>query len=74
MQIEVQYLHDYAGFTAAVDFDLNRIPVIDFSATIGTPSIAFGTEISYSTSVSELTKFNAGYCLKVPSSSVSVIL
>lgn len=72
MQIEVQYLHDHAAFTTAVG--LNRNPAIDFSATIGTPSIAFGAETSYSTSVGKFTKYNAGLCLKMPSSNASVIL
>ncbi|KEH40016.1 putative Porin domain-containing protein [Medicago truncatula] len=71
-KIEVQYLHDHAGFTAAVD--LNRKPAIDFSATIGTPGIAFGAETSYSTLVGNFTKYNAGLCLKLPSSSASVLL
>ncbi|WJX15968.1 hypothetical protein P8452_06055 [Trifolium repens] len=71
-KVEVQYLHDHAGFTTA--FDLNRKPAIDFSATIGTPGIAFGAETSYSTSVGKFTKYNAGVCLKLPSSIASVIL
>ncbi|KAJ1404445.1 Porin, eukaryotic type [Sesbania bispinosa] len=71
-KIEVQYLHDHAAFTTAVG--LNRSPVIDFSATIGTPSIAFGAETSYSTGVGKFAKYNAGFCLKLPSSNASVIL
>ena len=72
MQLEVQYLHDHVAFTFAVD--LNRSPAIDFSATIGTPGIAFGAETSYSTSIGKFTKYNAGVCLKMPSSNASVIL
>lgn len=72
MQLEVQYLHDHVAFTTAVG--LNRSPVIDFSATIGTPGIAFGAETSYSTSIGKFTKYNAGVCLKMPSSNASVIL
>ena len=71
-KVEVQYLHDHAGFTTAVDLNCN--PAIDFSLTIGTPGIAFGAETSYSTSVGKLTKYNAGLCLKLPSSTASVIL
>ncbi|KAL5100345.1 hypothetical protein RYX36_004672 [Vicia faba] len=40
LQIEVQYLHDHAGFTTTVH--LNHNPTIDFSATIGTPVIVLG--------------------------------
>ncbi|KAI5393279.1 mitochondrial outer membrane protein porin 2 [Lathyrus oleraceus] len=71
-KIEIQYLHDHAGFTTSVDLNCN--PAIDFSATIGTPGIAFGAETSYSTSVGKFTKYNAGLCLKMPSSHASVIL
>ncbi|XP_004498999.1 mitochondrial outer membrane protein porin 2-like [Cicer arietinum] len=71
-KIEVQYLHDHAGFTTSVD--LNRTPIIDFSATIGTAGVAFGAETSYSTSVGNFTKYNAGLCLKLPRSNASVIL
>ena len=53
---------------------LDRSPVIDFSGTMGTPSIAFGAETSYSTSVGKFMKYNAGLCLKMPSSNASVIL
>ncbi|XP_050897494.1 mitochondrial outer membrane protein porin 2-like [Lathyrus oleraceus] len=68
-KIEVQYLHDHAGFTTSVVLNCN--PAIDFSATIGTPGIAFGAETSNSTSVGKLTKYNAGLCLKMPSSHAS---
>ncbi|MED6121536.1 hypothetical protein PIB30_031192 [Stylosanthes scabra] len=71
-KLEVQYLHDHVAFTTAVGF--NRSPTIDFSATIGTPGIAFGAETSYSTAIGKLTKYNAGVCLKLPNSNASVIL
>ncbi|KAE9588465.1 hypothetical protein Lal_00002802 [Lupinus albus] len=71
-KIEVHYLHDHAAFTTAVD--LNNSPVVDFSATIGTPGIAFGAETSYSTSIGNFTKYNAGMCLRMPTSNASVIL
>jgi hypothetical protein len=46
LQLEVQYLHEHEfSFTTAVD--LNKSPAVDFSATIGTPTIAFGAEASY---------------------------
>ncbi|KAL2318462.1 hypothetical protein Fmac_032338 [Flemingia macrophylla] len=71
-KLEAQYLHDHMAFTVGVG--LNRAPSIDFSATMGTPSIAFGAETSYSTSVGKFMKYNAGVCLKMPSSNASVIL
>lgn len=72
MQIAVQYLHHHVALTGAVG--LNRSPDVDFSATIGTPSIAFGAETSYSTSAGKFTKYNAGLCFQMPSSNASVIL
>ncbi|BAT82593.1 hypothetical protein LR48_Vigan07g265300 [Vigna angularis] len=71
-KFEVQYLHDHVAFTLRVG--LTRSPAIDFSGTMGTPSIAFGAETSYSTSLAKFTKYNAGLCFKMPSSSASVIL
>ncbi|ESW32902.1 hypothetical protein PHAVU_001G027200 [Phaseolus vulgaris] len=71
-KFEAQYLHDHVAFTFGVG--LTRSPAIDFSGTMGTPSIAFGAETSYSTSLGKFTKYNAGLCLKMPSSSASVIL
>eukprot|EP00256_Glycine_max_P055561 XP_014622765.1 mitochondrial outer membrane protein porin 5 isoform X5 [Glycine max] len=71
-KVEVQYLHEHVAFTLGVGLD--RSPVIDFSGTMGTPSIAFGAETSYSTSVGKFMKYNAGLCLKMPSSNASVIL
>lgn len=71
-KLEVQYLHEHATFTTAVG--LNQSPAFDFSATIGTPSIAFGAEASYLTAVGNFAKYNAGVSLTKPDSSASVIL
>nr|AFK40114.1 unknown [Lotus japonicus] len=71
-KIAVQYLHHHVALTGAVG--LNRSPDVDFSATIGTPSIAFGAETSYSTSAGKFTKYNAGLCFQMPSSNAPVIL
>ena len=72
MQLEVQYLRDHMAFTTAVG--LNQSPAIDFSATIGTPSIAFGTEMSFMTATGKFSKYNAGVSLTKPDSNASVIL
>ncbi|PON72948.1 Porin type [Parasponia andersonii] len=71
-KLEVQYLHEHTSFTSAVT--LNQSPAIDFSATIGTPSIAFGAEGSYSTASANFLKYNAGVSLTKPDSTASVIL
>lgn len=71
-KLEVQYAHEHATFTTAVG--LNKSPALDFSATIGTPSIAFGAESSYLTGSGKFAKYNAGVSLRKPDSSASVIL
>ncbi|KAK8623419.1 hypothetical protein V6N13_118304 [Hibiscus sabdariffa] len=71
-KLEVQYFHEHAALSTAVG--LKKSPAIDFSATIGTPSIAFGAEASYMTSSREFTKYNAGVNITKPDSSASVIL
>ncbi|KAH6822119.1 voltage dependent anion channel 2 [Perilla frutescens var. hirtella] len=71
-KIEVQYFHDHASLTTAVG--LNKSPALDVSATIGTPSVAFGTEASYMVSSGNFAKYNAGFSLKTPTACVSAIL
>ncbi|XP_062020467.1 mitochondrial outer membrane protein porin 2-like [Rosa rugosa] len=71
-KLEAQYLHEHASFTTAVG--LNKSPAVDFSATIGTPTITFGAEASYSTASRRFTKYTAGVSLSKPDSSASVIL
>ncbi|TYH95232.1 hypothetical protein ES332_A12G092100v1 [Gossypium tomentosum] len=41
-KLEVQYFHDHATVTTTVG--LNQTPGVDVTATIGTPTIAFGAE------------------------------
>ncbi|KAE8715639.1 Mitochondrial outer membrane protein porin 2 [Hibiscus syriacus] len=71
-KLEFQYLHEHAAMTTAVG--LKKLPTVDFSATIGTPGIAFGAEASYMTSSGEFTKYNAGVNMTKPDSNASVIL
>ncbi|KAF3951638.1 hypothetical protein CMV_022736 [Castanea mollissima] len=71
-KLEVQYFHDHATLTTAVA--LNQSPAIDFSATIGTPSIAFGAEAGYDTTTGNFTKYTAGLSVAKPDSSASIIL
>lgn len=72
LQLEAQYLHQHASFTTAVG--LNKSPAVDFSATIGTPTIAFGAEASYLIACRAFSKYTAGVSLSKPDSSASVIL
>ncbi|KAK9990768.1 hypothetical protein SO802_025753 [Lithocarpus litseifolius] len=71
-KLEVQYFHDHATLTTAVA--LNQSPAIDVSATIGTPSIAFGAEAGYDTTTGNFTKYTAGLSVTKPDSSASIIL
>ena len=57
-QVEVQYLHDYAGISTSVGLTAN--PIVNFSGVVGTDVLALGTDVSYDTKIGELTKFNAG--------------
>ncbi|XVF36417.1 hypothetical protein REPUB_Repub19eG0056700 [Reevesia pubescens] len=58
-KLEVQYFHEHPALTTVVG--LKKSPAVDFSSTIGTPSIAFGAEASYITSSGDFTKYNAEY-------------
>ncbi|XP_016749363.1 mitochondrial outer membrane protein porin 2 isoform X2 [Gossypium hirsutum] len=71
-KLEVQYFHEHATVATAVG--LKKSPAVDFSATIGTPGIAFGAEASYVTSSGEFTKYNAGVNMTKPDSNASVVL
>lgn len=71
-KLEVQYFHDHATFTTAVA--LNQSPAIDFSATIGTPSIAFGAEAGYDTTSGNFTKYTAGISVTQSVYNASIML
>lgn len=72
LQLEVQYFHDHATFTTALA--LNKAPAVDASATIGTPSIAFGAEAGYDTTSGKFTKYTAGISVTKPDSYASILL
>ncbi|XP_050388113.1 mitochondrial outer membrane protein porin 2-like [Argentina anserina] len=71
-KLEVQYFHDHATLTTAVA--LNQSPAVDFSVTIGTPTIAFGAEAGYDTTAGNLTKYTAGLSVTQSVNSASIIL
>ncbi|PIN03131.1 Porin/voltage-dependent anion-selective channel protein [Handroanthus impetiginosus] len=71
-KVEVQYFHEHASLTTAVG--LNKSPAFDVSATIGTPSVAFGTEASYLVTSGSFAKYKAGFSLKTPNVCASAIL
>ena len=57
-QVELQYLHDYAGICTSVGLTAN--PVVNFSGVIGTNVLALGTDISFDTKTGDFTKSNVG--------------
>ncbi|PSS30695.1 Eukaryotic porin/Tom40 protein [Actinidia chinensis var. chinensis] len=71
-KLEVQYFHHHATFTTAVA--LNQSPAVDLSATLGTPTFAFGAEAGYETTSGKLTKYTAGISVTRPDSCASIIL
>lgn len=71
-QVEVQYFHDHATLTTAIA--LKQSPIIDFSATVGTPTIAFGAEAGYDTTAGVFNKYTAGIGVTRPDSYASIIL
>lgn len=70
--MEVQYFHNHATFTTAVA--LSKNPVVDLTATLGTPAIAFGLEAGYDTTSGNFTKYTAGVNVSRPDSHASIIL
>ncbi|VVB18191.1 unnamed protein product [Arabis nemorensis] len=71
-KLEVQYFHDHATVTAAAALKQN--PLIDITATLGSPVISFGVEAGYDTSSKTFTKYNAGISVTKPDASASIIL
>ncbi|KDP32072.1 hypothetical protein JCGZ_12533 [Jatropha curcas] len=71
-KLEVQYFHHHATFATAVA--LSKSPAVDFSATIGTPAIAFGAEAGYDTTSGKFTKYTAGFSVTKPDSYASILL
>ncbi|PPE02366.1 hypothetical protein GOBAR_DD00605 [Gossypium barbadense] len=71
-KLEVQYFHDHATVTTMVG--LNQTPGVDVTATIGTPTIAFGAEVGYDTTSGNFTKYTAGISMTKPDSCASIIL
>ncbi|KAJ9177368.1 hypothetical protein P3X46_012594 [Hevea brasiliensis] len=71
-KLEVQYFHHHATFTTALAF--NKSPAVHVSATIGTPTIAFGAEAGYDTTSGNFTKYTVGISVTKPDSYASIIL
>lgn len=57
-QIELQYLHEYAGISTSLGLTQN--PTVNFSGVMGTNVLALGTDVSFDTKSASFTKINAG--------------
>ena len=57
-QLELQYLHDYAGINSSIGLTAN--PIVNFSGTLGTNVVAIGTDLSFDSKTGNFTKCNAG--------------
>ncbi|WCJ31406.1 Mitochondrial outer membrane protein porin 2 [Euphorbia peplus] len=70
-KLEFQHFHVHSTITASLA--LNKAPAVDVSATIGTPSIAFGAEAGYDTTTGDFSKYTAGISVSKPDSYASIL-
>ncbi|KAL8168339.1 hypothetical protein V2J09_009838 [Rumex salicifolius] len=71
-KLEVQYFHHHGTLTTSAT--LNKNPIINLSATLGTPTISFGAEAGYDTTSRYVTKYTAGISVTKPECCASIIL
>ncbi|KFK34258.1 hypothetical protein AALP_AA5G121500 [Arabis alpina] len=71
-KLEVQCFHDHATVTATAALKQN--PLIDVTATLGSPTISFGAEAGYDTTSRTFTKYNFGISVSKPEKCASVIM
>ncbi|RID72404.1 hypothetical protein BRARA_C04298 [Brassica rapa] len=71
-KLEVQYFHDHATVTATAALKQN--PLVDLTATLGSPTISFGAEAGYDTTSRSFTKYNFGISVTKPDKCASIIL
>lgn len=57
-QVELQYLHDYAGVNASIGLTAN--PVVNLAGVVGTKALSVGADVSFDTATGNFTKYNAG--------------
>lgn len=60
-QVELQYLHDYAGVNASIGLTAN--PIVNLSGVVGSKAFAVGADVSFDTASGNFTKYNAGLSL-----------
>lgn len=57
-QVELQYLHDYAGINTSIGLTAN--PVVNLSGVIGSDAVSLGADVSFDTATGNFTKYNSG--------------
>ncbi|KAL0372439.1 UNVERIFIED_CONTAM: Mitochondrial outer membrane protein porin of [Sesamum calycinum] len=70
--VELQYLHEYAGISTSLG--LTAKPIVNFSGVAGNHKAAFGTDISFDTATGNFTKCNAGVSFTTTDLIASLIL
>jgi voltage-dependent anion channel protein 2 len=63
-QLELQYLHEYAGVNASIG--LNPNPMVNLSGVFGSKALSVGIDVSFDTATSNFTKYNAALSLTSP--------
>ncbi|XP_059295265.1 mitochondrial outer membrane protein porin of 34 kDa-like isoform X2 [Lycium ferocissimum] len=57
-ELELQYLHDFAGISTSIGLTEN--PIVSFSGLVGTNVLSLGTDVSFYTKLGTVSKCNAG--------------
>lgn len=58
LQLELQYLHEFAGISSSVGLTAN--PIVNFSGVVGNNKLALGGDVSFDTKEGAFTKCNFG--------------
>ena len=63
-QVELQYLHDYAGVSTSIG--LKPSPITHFSRVIGNETFYVGGEVSFDTTSGKFLKYDVGLSFSKP--------
>ncbi|GLU09049.1 hypothetical protein SLE2022_259280 [Rubroshorea leprosula] len=73
-KLKIQSQRFSSNSALAMSLSLDQSPAVKLSATVGSPSLAFGAETKYNISTDSFTKFNAGISMMKPDCNASIIL
>eukprot|EP01018_Ginkgo_biloba_P002932 Gb_12595 [translate_table: standard] len=71
-KLDLQYLHEHAGFSSSIG--LTPKPIVDFSGAIGSDVLSVGGEVGFDTASGLFTKYNAGIGITKPEFSAAIAL